>query len=81
MAIRKNYQPTPHWKSPAQELKSLPWSRAPPRRDRCDMKREDEIFQHKPAAKVLAQNHYCFIHNSDLLNEVSVRLMQNSKAL
>lgn len=39
MAIRKNYQPTPHWKSPAQELKSLPWSRAPPRRDRCDMKR------------------------------------------
>lgn len=42
---------------------------------------EDEVFQHKPAAKTIAENHCCFIHNSDLLNEVSVVLMQNSKAL
>lgn len=41
---------------------------------------EDEIFQHKSAAEGLAQNHYCFIHNSDLFNEVSVLSMQNSKA-
>ena len=38
MAIH-NDQLTPCWKSPAQELRSLPWSRASPRRAGCDVKR------------------------------------------
>lgn len=40
---------------------------------------EDEIFQHKPAVKIL-ENHHCFIHTSDLCNEVLVVLTQNSEA-